>query len=398
MVQSQLEYSAMIDAVVIGAGPSGLMAAYEIARAGLSVVVIEAMPTVGRKFLMAGKSGLNLTKDQSSDDFLSAFPEISDDFGKAITAFGPKEVAAWAESLGQSTFVGTSGRVFPTAMKASPLLRAWIGQLRDLGVEFRTRWKWLGEDLFSTPNGETRLKSKTTILALGGASWSRLGSNGEWIEHLPNVDIAEFQPANMGFNVDWSPHMAKHFGAPVKSTTLIAGENTVRAEFVVSSRGVEGGGIYTVSRQLRDGAQLYLDLLPHLDEAEIRNKLAKAPSKQSLSNRLRKALKLDPVKIALLNEFARPLPDDLASVIKRLPINLSGPRPIDEAISTAGGIEFDQLTSDFMLKANPGWFAAGEMLNWEAPTGGYLLTGCLATGKAAGQGAINWIKSQSPKA
>jgi uncharacterized flavoprotein (TIGR03862 family) len=388
----------MIDALVIGAGPAGLMAADELAAKGHKVVVAEAKPTVGRKLLMAGKSGLNLTKDEPLDIFLAAYPDLPEALGQALKSFGPGEVVAWANALGQSTFTGSSGRVFPDVMKASPLLRAWLNKLTEAGVEFRTNWRWIGATEFETPLGPQALPARTTILAMGGASWARLGSDGNWTPYLADIDLAPFEPANMGFVVKWSDHMTKHYGAPVKSVVLKAGRKAVHAEFTISSRGIEGGGVYAISRELRLGAKLHLDLLPNLSADDIRARLAKGGTKQSLANRLRKSLKLDPVKISLLNEFARPLPSDLAPILKHLPVTLDGPRPMDEAISTAGGIKFDQLDSHLMLTRRPGWFAAGEMLDWEAPTGGYLLTACLASGKHAGRGAAAWLKAQEANA
>ena len=383
-----------IDALVIGAGPAGLMAAEELAGAGRRVVVAEAMPSPGRKLLMAGKSGLNLTKDEPIDPFLSAYAEAGEWLAPMLTGFGPAQVSDWAEGLGQSLFVGSSGRVFPKAMKASPLLRAWLGRLHGLGVTLRLRWRWTGfEDgalVFATPEGPRRLAPGVTVLALGGASWSRLGSDGGWAPHLAarGVQIAPFQPANMGFRVAWSDHMRAHFGQPVKGVALMAGGQSLRAEFVISAHGVEGGGIYALSRLLREGAPLRLDLAPDRDLASLAAKLA-GRGKESLTNRLRKA-GLSPVLIALAQEVARPLPRDpaeLAARLKALPLPLAGPNPLYEAISVAGGIGHAALTDRLELRALPGVFAAGEMLDWEAPTGGYLLTACLATGRWAGRAA-----------
>jgi len=379
------------DALVIGGGPAGLMAAEELARAGRRVVVVDAKPTVGRKFLMAGKSGLNLTKDEPFETFLSRYGEASDNLRAPLEAFGPDAVQDWARELGQEVFTGSSGQVFPKAMKASPLLRAWLVRMRGLGVEFRTRWRWTGWGdgfEFATPDGVQVLRPKICVLALGGASWARLGSNGAWADMLAakGVELAPFQPANMGFVVDWSPYMARHFGQPVKGIALIVNGKSRRGEFVISKRGVEGSGIYAMSKAMRAGAKLTLDLMPDWSAERIAERLSKPRGKATVTNHLRKVLKLDAVKLALLQEFARPLPAgrELARVIKSLPLKHSGPRPMDEAISTAGGVRFSALTEGLELKAVPGVFCAGEMLDWEAPTGGYLLTGCLATGRWAG--------------
>ena len=384
-----------IDAVVIGAGPAGLMAAEEMVRAGRTVVVMDTKPSAGRKLLMAGKSGLNLTKDEPFETFLSAYREAAPWLRPMLEVFGPEDVKHWAENLGQSVFTGSSGRVFPEAMKASPLLRAWLGRI---GAEIRQRWRWSGFEgsalRFETPEGVRMVQAGVTVLALGGGSWARLGSDASWVPMLETVgvEIAPIVPANMGFHVDWSPHMARWFGAPVKGCLLSAGGRSVRAEFVVSARGVEGGGIYALYRELRDGPKLTLDLFPDLDVADLSARLARPKGKASMANHLRKVLGLEGVRAALVNELARPLPDgtELAARLKALSLPLSGPRPMDEAISTGGGVTQQAVDAGLMLRARPGIFVAGEMLDWEAPTGGYLLTGCLATGLWAGRNAAAW--------
>ena len=383
----------MTDALVIGAGPAGLMAAEVLAAAGRKVLICEAKPSPARKFLMAGKSGLNLTKDEPFEPFLAQYD--ADWLRPMLEAFGPAEVMDWARGLGQEVFTGSTGRVFPAAMKASPLLRAWLARLSAAGVELRTRCRWSGFDgnglAFETPGGQQILHPKVTVLALGGASWARLGSDAAWVPWLAEkgVEIAPLRPANMGFRIDWSPHMARTFGQPVKGAALIAGGQVERGEFVISQRGIEGGGVYAVSRTVREGAALSLDLLPDRSLPEVMDRLASGPGKETATNWLRKALRLDPVRIALLQEWGRPLPrgDALARLIKTLPVRHAGPRPMDEAISAAGGIARTALTDNLELTALPGIFAAGEMLDWEAPTGGYLLTACLATGLWAGRAA-----------
>lgn len=380
----------MKNALVIGAGPAGLMAADALASAGCRVTVAEAKPSPARKFLMAGKSGLNLTKAEDLETCLAAYAEAAQHLRPMLEAFGPDEVIHWAKDLGQPTFTGSTGRVFPTAMKASPLLRAWLARLEGLNVTLHRRWRWTGwqDDTarFDTPDGPRHLSAAVTVLACGGASWARLGSDGAWSAHLPE-QTAPFLPANMGFTVAWSDHMQRHFGQPLKNIALHAGPHVSRGEIIVSASGLEGGGLYALSRPLREGAALTLDLRPDLSNDEIRARLNRPRGKTSLSNHLRKTLRLGPAEQALLHEVARPLPADLAPLIKALPIPLEAPRPLDEAISTAGGLRFDALTEDLMLKSRPGTFAAGEMLDWEAPTGGYLLTACLATGLWAGRAA-----------
>ena len=380
------------DALVIGAGPAGLMAAEELARAGRQVLIAEAKPSPARKFLMAGKSGLNLTQDEPLSDLTAEYREAASWLAPILADFGPDQVQDWARGLGQQVFTGSSRRVFPVAMKASPLLRAWLRRLDGMGVQLRTRWRWTGFGdgslTFDTPTGPQMLSPAVTVLALGGASWARLGSDAAWVPWLAGqgVLLAPWQPANMGFRMEWSAHMARHFGAPVKGAALCAGSQRQRGEFVISARGLEGGGIYAVSRALRDGAPLTLDLLPDLSADQITARQGRAG--ETVTNRLRK-LGLSPAAVALVQEFARPLPDGaaLAAVLKALPVPHAGPRPLDEAISVAGGIRAGALTDGLELRALPGIFACGEMLDWEAPTGGYLLTACLATGRWAGRAA-----------
>lgn len=378
-------------ALVIGAGPAGLMAAQALAGAGRRVVICEAKPSPARKFLMAGKSGLNLTRDEPLPAFLAAYG--ADWLDPVLRAFGPEQAMDWARGLGVQLFTGSTGRVFPVGMKGSPLLRAWLRRLEGMGVELRTRWRWTGfhEDAFrfDTSEGQRLLRPGVTVLALGGASWSRLGSDGAWVPWLAarGVGIAPWQPANVGLRVDWSPHMARHFGTPVKGAALrLTPEGTEhRGEFVVSARGLEGGGLYPLSRALREGAGLELDLMPDVPEAEIAARLSRMRPGETAANRLRK-LGLPPVAAALAMEWAKGQP---LTVVKRLPVRHAGLRPLDEAISVAGGITAAALTEGLELRALPGVFAAGEMLDWEAPTGGYLLTGCLATGLWAGRAAAS---------
>ncbi|MEX0286242.1 MAG: TIGR03862 family flavoprotein [Paracoccaceae bacterium] len=387
-------------AAVVGAGPTGLMAAEELAAAGCAVQVFEAKPSVARKLLMAGKSGLNLTKSEPASVFLTAYGDGAGWLAPVLDAFGPAEVCRWAEGLGLPVFTGSSGRVFPEAMKASPLLRAWLARLGALGVVFRTRWRWIGWDgntmRFDTPEGQQQVSADVTVLAMGGASWARLGSDGAWAGILAaeGISLQPFQPSNAALCVPWSEHMASHFGTPIKGVAFTAGDATSRGEAILSRRGIEGGGIYTLSPALRSGAALLMDLAPDLTAAQVAERLSRPRGKASLSNHLRKSLGLSPVKRALLQECARPLPQDvqaLAALVKKLPVTHDGLAPLDEAISVVGGVCRNSLTDDLMLRAKPGVFCAGEMLDWDAPTGGYLLTACLSTGRWAGRAAAGYL-------
>jgi uncharacterized flavoprotein (TIGR03862 family) len=382
----------MLDALVIGAGPAGLMAAEELAKAGRRVLVVDAKPSPARKFLMAGKSGLNITKDQAFQPFVANY--AASPLDPMLRDFGPSQVMDWCRGLGQEVFTGTTGRVFPRTMKASPLLRAWLGRLGVAGVELRTRWRWTGfakDGLrFETPDGEQVLRPRVTVLALGGASWARLGSDGSWAGLLADKDVAlaPFGPANMGFVVNWSAHMAPFLGQPVKGAALCVGRRRELGEFVISARGLEGGGIYAVSREMGEGAALTLDFLPDQSERKLAEKLDKMKPGETFANRLRK-LGLSPPALALALEFGRGLP--VLQAAKALPVRHLGPRPLDEAISVSGGIRFEAMTPGLELIRLPGNFACGEMLDWQAPTGGYLLTACLATGRWAGRAAARHL-------
>lgn len=402
-----------IQAAIIGAGPAGLMAAEVLARGGVRATVFDAMPSAGRKFLMAGRGGLNLTHSEPLPAFLGRYGAAAPLLKPAIDAFPPDALRAWADDLEQATFVGSSGRVFPKTLKASPLLRAWLRRLDSLGVTLRLRHRWTGWDregrlLFTTPDGEHAVAG-TTILALGGASWPRLGSDGSWTDLLAQrgVAVAPLQPSNSGFTVVWSGLFRDRFeGQPLKNVALSSGVQTVRGEAIITRGGIEGGAVYALSAILREQinaagkAVLHLNLRPDIAVDDLAARLSAPRGKQSISNWLRKAAGLTPVAIGLLQEVAIAVgqkpgdlpPDVLAALIQRVPVTLTGIAPITRAISSAGGIALGELDADYMIRELPGVFAAGEMLDWEAPTGGYLLQASFATGAAAGRGALKWLK------
>lgn len=401
------------DVAVIGAGPAGLMAAEVLASGGADVTVFDAMPSAGRKLLMAGRGGLNLTHSEPLPDFLARYGVATARLAGPIDRFTPSDLRVWCEALGQPTFVGSSGRVFPKAFKASPLLRAWLRRLGDSGVRFDFRHRWTGWDAdgalrFHTPDGESLVSAKAIVLALGGASWAKLGSDGAWVDLLEakGIAIAPLRPANMGFGVVWSEIFKDRFeGQPLKGIALSFGAKMVRGEAMITRSGIEGGGIYALSSVLREAviadgqAVLHIALRPDMSAGELRSKLAAPRGKQSFTNFLRKALHLSPVAIGLLQEAAiaqgRQLTsqsdDELTALIDAVPVTLTGVAPIDRAISTAGGITFEEIDDAFMLTRMPGTFVAGEMLDWEAPTGGYLLQASFATGIAAGQGVQKYL-------
>ncbi|MGO6677295.1 TIGR03862 family flavoprotein [Rhizobium leguminosarum] len=397
---------------IIGGGPAGLAAAELLSRSGHTVTVYDAMPTFARKFLLAGKSGLNITHSEDYARFTTRFGAASARLRPALDAFTPDDIRDWAAGLGTETFVGSSGRVFPKVMKASPLLRAWLRQLEVRGTTLRTRHRWTGfvEEgyAFETPEGRSIVHCDVALLALGGASWPRLGSDAAWVPWLAErgVEIDAFQPANCGFVVGWSENFSERFaGEPVKSVTATSEAGTFPGEFVITGSGIEGSLVYTHTAALRDrllnhgSAVLTLDLAPGRTIERLSRDLARQDTKSSFSNRLRKGAGLDGVKAALLRELAperdRTDPERLVGMIKALPVPVIETRPIAEAISSAGGIRWSGIDDSYMLKALPGTFVAGEMLDWEAPTGGYLLTASLATGRAAARGIEAWLQRRA---
>ena len=385
---------------VIGGGPAGLIAAETLSAAGCAVAVYERMPTFGRKLLMAGRGGLNLTHSESFERFVPRYGAAAARLEPYLQAFPPQALIAWAAGLGQETFIGSSGRVFPKAMKASPQLRAWLQRLGDQGVQLETRAEWLGFDDVGALvfQGRPAARADAVVLALGGASWPRRGSTGAWAEVLQarGVAVEPFRPANCGFVVAWSEAFRTRFaGTPLKRLGLSFEGRTVRGEAVITAHGVEGGGIYALSAALRNAIEGYgravleLDLRPDLSEAQLSSRLARPRDGQSLANVLRKAAGLAPVALNLIREAHNgAVPQDLAHAIKHVPLVLTGTRGLERAISSAGGIAWSEVDDDLMLKALPGVFVAGEMLDWEAPTGGYLLQACFATGVAAARGVL----------
>jgi uncharacterized flavoprotein (TIGR03862 family) len=398
---------------VIGGGPAGLMAAEVLAAGGAQVDVFDAMPSVARKFLLAGKGGMNITHSEPYEDFVRRYGSRIGEVGAWLDAFGPQAVREWIHGLGIDTFVGSSGRVFPTDMKAAPLLRAWLHRLRETGVRFHMRHRWLGWEgdalRMATPDGETIVQADAVLLALGGASWPRLGSDAAWVPLLSarSVEVAPLAPANCGFDVDWSSHFSeKHAGAPLTTVAIgyqdRDGQRARRqGQFVVTQTGIEGSLVYALSNVLRDQiaargeTTIWLDLAPDLDAERVRAEVLRPRGARSMSSHLQSRLGIKGVKAGLLRECLAQADyldeDTLAAAIKALPLTLMRPRPIAEAISSAGGVRFEALDAGGMLRAVPGVFVAGEMLDWEAPTGGYLLTACFASGRAAAQGVLHYV-------
>ncbi|MBS9723457.1 TIGR03862 family flavoprotein [Stutzerimonas stutzeri] len=401
---------------IIGGGPAGLMAAEVLGQAGVNVDLYDAMPSVGRKFLLAGVGGMNITHAEDYAAFVSRYGERAGDLRPLLDAFSPDSLREWIHGLGIDTFVGSSGRVFPSDMKAAPLLRAWLKRLRESGVRIHTRQRWLGWDAegalrLAGAGGESLIEADATLLALGGGSWARLGSDGAWVPLLTarGIAIAPLQPANCGFEVQaWSEHLRDKFaGAPLKTVSLALPDTAPRkGEFVLTATGIEGSLVYALAAPIREtinrdgAATVLLDLLPDRNLTQIASALARPRGSQSMAKHLHRQLKLDGVKAALLRELTDTTtfqaPQALAAAIKALPIRLVRPRPLDEAISSAGGVPFEELDEDLMLRRLPGVFCAGEMLDWEAPTGGYLLTACFASGRAAADGMLRWLRANVP--
>lgn len=397
---------------VIGAGPAGLMAAEILASSGYAVTIYDRMPSVGRKFLMAGRGGLNLTHSEPLDTLLTRYGSAQPLLDPSIRAYPPEKLIAWCEALDQETFIGTSGRVFPKAFKASPLLRAWLGRLNQLGVTFALHHTWQGwakegSLQFSKPDGSITAKPDAVLLALGGASWPRLGSDGSWTNYLPeNVPVSPLRPANSGLLINWSEILkAKFVGQPLKSITLTYNGKTVPGELMLTATGFEGTPAYALSGLIRDDlaqgkkATVTIDLRPNVSREDILTKLRAPRKRQSLSTFLGKALGFSPVTIGLIQEIVHhqkvnDTPEEIATLIKFLPLAVTGTAGLERAISSAGGVDFKGVNDHLMLSALPGVFVAGEMLDWEAPTGGYLLQASFSTAVTAAQGIISWLSQQ----
>lgn len=412
---SHIIYPAKV--AIIGGGPAGLMAAETLSLAGIHVDLYDAMPTVGRKFLMAGKGGMNITHSEASTPFLSRYGTRQAHIAPLLNVMEPQALRQWIHALGINTFVGSSGRVFPTDMKAAPLLRAWLHRLREAGVNFHMRHRWIGWDnrklKFSAPNGEVTYEADAVVFALGGGSWARLGSDGAWVKlfNQHGIAVSALKPANCGFNTNWSEHFTSRYaGSPLKTIAVSTidehGQHHRKpGECMVTAHGIEGSLIYALSANIRNTidnygeATIYLDLLPDRPLEQVLADVSHPRGSRSLSSHLQSRLGIKGIKAGILRELVSAEdytnPVKLGNAIKSLPLKLTSARPIDEAISSAGGVDFECLNEQLMIKALPGVFCAGEMLDWEAPTGGYLLTACFASGRSAGLGVIDWLKTNN---
>lgn len=400
----------MCDVAVVGAGPAGLAAAEYLALAGLSVEVFERMPTPARKFLMAGKSGLNITHSENMSDFLKRYGESDVHLTEPVQTFSPKDIRIWAEGLGTETFVGSSGRVFPIEFKASPLLRSWLKRLNRLGVKIHIRTTWVGwckntgHIQFSGNDGDFTIKPRATVIAVGGTSWPKLGSAGEWQQYMQTreIEMVPFRPSNCGFNINWSEHFKDRFaGQPIKNIVLCFAGTAEKGDVMITKNGIEGGTVYKMAPSLVNAmgtggdVSLFMDLTPDRSIEQLQQRLSEPRGKRSLSDHIRRKTSLKGVQTGLLYEVVSTQdlsdPIKLAKKIKKLPLTITSPRPIEEAISVAGGVSFNALDENLMIKALPGTFCAGEMVAWDAPTGGYLLTACLAQGRQAAAGVLAWL-------
>jgi uncharacterized flavoprotein (TIGR03862 family) len=412
---SHIIYPAKV--AIIGGGPAGLMAAETLSLAGIHVDLYDAMPTVGRKFLMAGKGGMNITHSEASTPFLSRYGTRQAHIAPLLNVMEPQALRQWIHALGINTFVGSSGRVFPTDMKAAPLLRAWLHRLREAGVNFHMRHRWIGWDnrklKFSAPNGEVTYEADAVVFALGGGSWARLGSDGAWVKlfNQHGIAVSALKPANCGFNTNWSEHFTSRYaGSPLKTIAVSTIDEHGQyhrkpGECMVTAHGIEGSLIYALSANIRNTidnygeATIYLDLLPDRPLEQVLTDVSHPRGSRSLSSHLQSRLGIKGIKAGILRELVSAEdymnPVKLGNAIKSLPLKLTSARPIDEAISSAGGVDFECLNEQLMIKALPGVFCAGEMLDWEAPTGGYLLTACFASGRSAGLGVIDWLKTNN---